>query len=125
MKLSSQSIIQYHQLSRTAVLAYPSLMLAVVLLTVLIYQSLLVYVLLSVIRKSRYQLYGVIIRVIIPRMSSRVLTLIGTSASFLLDGRDLLMILELFEAQYLMGLRRRVLGLTILLMLAILQWMGC
>ena len=95
-------------------------MLAVVLLTVLIYQSLLVYVLLSVIRKSRYQLHGVIIRVIIPRISSRVLTLMGTSASFLLDRRDLLMILELFKAQYLMGLRRRVLGLTILLMLAIL-----
>jgi len=80
------------------VLAHPSLMLAVVLLTVLIYQSLLVYVLLSVIRKSQYQLHGVIIRVIIPRMSSRVLTLMGTSASFLLDGRDLLIILELFKA---------------------------
>ena len=100
-------------------------MLAVVLLTVLIYQSPSVYVLSSVIRKSRYQLHGVITRVITPRTSLHVLTLMGTSASFLLDGKDLLMILELFEVQYLVGLGRQVLGLTILLMLAILQWMGC
>ncbi len=64
-KSSNQSITQYRQLLRIVMLDRLFSMFVEILLTVFIYQYLLVYVLLNIIRKNQYQRCGGIVKAII------------------------------------------------------------